>query len=122
MSAWNDFVTAALLGTDKGGALPATPAALQETLGPAAGLERDARFLTHAGALALWRRAGWKPGRSEATLPSVVAPEVGRSLVGAASVAHLHAMLSGHCAEVLPEWLGAVSQHQRWLPPAWLPD
>ena len=121
MSAWRDFVTASLLGTDKGGALPAIPAALQEALGPADGLEREARFLTHAGALAWWRRAGWKPERSEAALPAVAAPEASGPLVSAASVGHLRAMLSGHCAEVLPEWLGVVVEQQRLLPPEWLP-
>src|SRR4051812_21232890 len=75
MSAWNDYVTAALLGAEKASP-PALPAQIEPALGGT--LPPEARFLTQAGALAFWRRAGWKPGRratdmqpaeSEATKP-----------------------------------------------------
>ena len=120
MSAWKDFVTASLLGTEQGGVAPAIPAMLEEALGPTDGLEPEARFLTRAGALALWRRAGWKPERADSA-PLPAAPPDAAPLVSALSAAHLRAMLGGHGADVLPEWLGEAARRQRRLPPESLP-
>ena len=129
MSAWKDLVTTALLGTEKGGATPPLPAALEDVLGPAGNLDPEARFLTRAGALALWRRAGWKPGRDEATIHPPAPPETG-TLVNPTSIGHLRAMLGGRDATmvpewlnqaVLPEWLNEAARLHRRLPPEWLP-
>ncbi len=120
MSAWKDFVTASLLGTEKSGAAAPLPAALGDVLGPAENLSPEARFLTRAGAFALWRQAGWKPVRSEVTVHPP-APSEDLPTISPTSIAHLRAMLAGHCAEVLPEWLGAVARSGKRVPPEWLP-
>ncbi len=120
MSAWKDFVTASLLGTEKSGAATPLPAALGEVLGPAEKLDPEARFLTRAGALALWRRAGWKPVRGEAAVHPP-APAESLPLINPASIAHLRAMLDGHGAEVLPEWLGEIARLGKRVLPECLP-
>ncbi len=92
MSAWNDYVTAALLGAEKA-TPPALPTVIEPTLGATADLEREARFLTQAGALTLWRRAGWKPAPNETEIRESE-PEATKP-VTRASAAHLRAMLEG---------------------------
>ena len=120
MSAWKDLVTASLLGTEKSGAATPLPAALGEVLGSLGKLNPEAQFLTRAGALALWRQAGWKPIRDEAAVHSPSPPE-NLPLINPTSIAHLRALLDGHCAEVLPEWLGEVARLGKRVPPEWLP-
>ena len=120
MSAWKDFVTAALLGTEQGGAMPPLPAALADALGPTEALGPEARFLTRAGAVALWRRTGWQAGRPGVTLRSPAPPETA-PVVNPASGGHLRAMLGGHCADALPEWLGQVARRGKRVPPELLP-
>ncbi len=120
MSAWKDFVTASLLGTEKGGATAAIPAVMGDVLGPAEKLDPEARFLTRAGAVALWKRTGWKPVRGEVLLSPPSPPE-SVPLINPASIAHLRAMLGGHCAEALPEWLGEVARLGKRVPPELLP-
>ena len=120
MSAWKDFVTTSLLGTERGGETPAIPTVLEEVLGPAANLEPAARFLTRAGALALWQRAGWKPADSASALPPPAPPE-STPLIPPASVAHLQMMLGGHHDEILPEWLSEAARREKRVPPEWLP-
>ena len=118
MSAWKDCVTAALLGSGKT-APPGVPAPLQTVLGEMAALDAEMRFLTHAGALALWRRAGWNPPRSDAETQSAAAETT--APLSRASAAHLRTMLSGRCVAVLPEWLGEVARLARHVPPEHLP-
>ena len=60
MSAWNDCTTAALLGTEKA-TPPPLPPALESAISDSVALDREAGFLTRAGALALWRGAGFQP-------------------------------------------------------------
>ncbi len=120
MSAWKDFVTVSLLGTEKSGATATLPAALGDILEPAGKLPPEAQFLTRAGALALWRRAGWKPVRGEATAPPL-SPSESIPLINPTSIAHLRAMLDGHCADALPEWLGEVARLNKRVPPELLP-
>ena len=118
MSAWKDFSTAALLGTGKG-APPALPSQLQVIAGETAALSDEARFLTQAGALALWRRAGWQPSASDAETSPCEAETT--APLGRASVGHLRAMISGSGAGVLPEWLAEAARLGRHLPPEYLP-
>lgn len=118
MSAWNDYVTAALLGAEKA-TPPALPTVIEPALGDTTALEREARFLTQAGALSLWRRAGWKPTRNESAVRSSE-PEATKP-VNRASAAHLRTMLGGRCAAVLPEWLGEAARLARHVPPEFLP-
>ena len=120
MSAWKDFVTAALLGTEKSGAPTALPTPLEKLLGTAETLAPEARFLTRAGTLALWRRAGWKPLRHEAATEPA-APRESRPFVHPECAAHLCAMLGGHGFEALPEWLVEVAQRRRVVTPELLP-
>ena len=118
MSAWKDYVTAALLGAGKA-APPPLPAQLHAVLADAAAPDDEARFLTQAGALALWRRAGRKPARHAAEIrPSD--PETTTPL-GRASATHLRAMLSGRCPAVLPEWLAEAGRLALHVPPEFLP-
>jgi hypothetical protein len=118
MSAWKDYVTTALLGAGK-----TPPPALPEALAPmrdaAAGLEDEAKFLTQAGALALWRRAGWKPAQDDSAV-NVAEIETTRA-IGRASVGHLRAMLSGRHANVLPEWLDEAARRGWHVAPEYLP-
>ena len=62
MSAWKDCVTTAMIGSAHAPPL-ALPESILAALGDLAAAE-EVRLLTQAGALALWRRAGWQPGRS----------------------------------------------------------
>jgi len=118
MSAWNDYVTAALLGSGKGPP-PSLPANLHSLLAKAGAGNDEVRFLTRAGALALSRRAGWKSARSEFEI-CPCEPE-GTAPVGRASAGHLRAMLAGRCAAALPEWLGVVARLGRHAPSEYLP-
>jgi hypothetical protein len=122
MSAWKDFVTTALLGTEKIAVakMPAVPAPLESALASAGKLEREAQFLTRAGAFALWRRAGWKAPQSHAP-PAPAALLEADPILSHYSAAHLRAMLGGRCAEVLPEWLREAARLGRRLPPELLP-
>ncbi len=121
MSAWKDLVTSSLLGTEKSGAATPLPAALGEVLGSVEKLNPEAQLLTRAGALALWRQAGWKPVRGEVVVYSPSPPE-SLPLINPTSIAHLRAMLGGHCVEILPEWLGEVARLGKRVPPEELPS
>ena len=118
MSAWKDYVTAALLGAGKTPP-PPLPEALAPVQSAAAGLPGEAQFLTQAGAFALWRRAGWRPPQDESA-PNIAEAETTRPL-GRASVGHLRAMLSGRHANVLPEWLNEAAQRGWHVAPEYLP-
>jgi hypothetical protein len=118
VSAWRDYVTAGLVGSGKSAPL-VLPAQLGGALGEAAAPGDDSRFLTEAGAVALWRRCGWKPARNELPIhpsePETTAP------LGSASAGHLRAMLMGRCIAVLPEWLTEVARLGRHVPHEHLP-
>jgi hypothetical protein len=119
MSAWTDCVTAALLGTEKGGNSP-LPGALEPSVADASALDREAQFLTRVGALALWRRAGWKPPENAVKIAPTEA-EVTRP-IRASSAGHLHLMLGGgRVAGVLPEWLSEAVRLGLHVPPEMLP-
>jgi Family of unknown function (DUF5691) len=118
VSAWRDCVTAALLGTEKAGNAP-LPEALEPSMASASSLDKEAQFLTRAGALALWRRAGWKPPEG----PCEIAPAEAETThaISALSAGHLHLMLGGRFAGVLPEWLSEAVRLERHVPPELLP-
>ena len=118
MSAWNDHVTAALLGAEKT-ASPPLPSALETVFRETAEMDREIRFLTHAGALALWRRSGLQPARNESEIRAAQAETA--TPVSRASAAHLRAMLGGRCAAGLPEWLAEAARAGRHVPPELLP-
>jgi hypothetical protein len=118
MSVWKDYVTAALLGVDKA-APPALPGPLEETLRELGAIDREVQFLTRAGALALWRKTGWKPIQGGVDIRAAEAETT--ALLSKASSGHLRTMLSGRCVGVFSEWLGAVARVERRVPPELLP-
>src|ERR1700677_3298820 len=118
MSAWGDFITTALIGTEKSPS-SALPDALEQTVVPPVEQEAGAKFLTQAGAFALWRKAGWKPPRVSVSIAPAEPEEY--IPLGNGSTMHLRLMLGGHCAAVLPEWLGEAARLRRLLPPELLP-
>lgn len=118
MSAWTDYTTAALLGTEKA-PVPPLPSALAPALTESAGQDRETEFLTRAGALALWRRAGIQPAANATEVPPAT-PETTLP-VSRASAAHLRTMLGGRCAGILPEWLREAVRLGRHAPPELLP-
>jgi hypothetical protein len=105
MSAWQDLVTASLIGTERA-AVPDAPA------DPASDLLDRAALLTAA------RRGGRRPERTE-PLPAAVpdtAPPVSR-----AAGRRLAAMLGGDHADLLTEWLAAAGDRGRRVPARLLP-
>ncbi|OZM79881.1 DUF5691 domain-containing protein [Pseudonocardia sp. MH-G8] len=112
MSAWDDLVAAALLGTQRRrpdpGALPAPVRAL------ATG-ETEVALLRAAAALANYRRAGQAPARPQVRLP--VAPRDERPLVPPLARRRLPRL----AADLLPEWLTAVHAAGLRVPPEQLP-
>ncbi len=105
MSAWQDLVTASLIGTERA-AVPDAPA------DPASDLLDRAALLTAA------RRGGRRPERAgplTAAGPDV-APAVSR-----AAGRRLARMLGGEHADLLAEWLAAAADRGRRVPARWLP-
>ncbi|MES2571976.1 MAG: DUF5691 domain-containing protein, partial [Verrucomicrobiota bacterium] len=118
MSTWNDFVTAALIGSEKT-APPPLPSSIEATLAAAAEMDREIRFLTQAGALALYRRAGRKLSGNQTAI-ALAEPETTRR-INAASTTFLRAMLGGRHLVLLPEWLGEAVRLSLHVPPQLLP-
>ncbi|RYD79587.1 MAG: hypothetical protein EOP84_12845, partial [Verrucomicrobiaceae bacterium] len=119
MSAWNDLVTAALLGMERNPQTPPVPGTLAEVLPDVQSLPREELFLATAGAYATWRRAGIKPAQITAAVQYADAEEL--PAVSTASAAHLRQMLAGQFQIVLPEWLAAVAEAKRRIPFELLP-
>ena len=115
---WPDFVTAALLGSEKATA-PELPPAIATAVELSADAPKPLRLLTEAGALSMWRRAGWVPPRETSSI-AVAAPET-LPLISRASTSHLRDLLSGRFATLLPEWLALAAQRQRRIPPELIP-
>lgn len=118
MSLWNDFVTAALLGTERG-TQPSLPGSLGELDGALAASGREERFLSAAGAFALWRSAGTQLATTDER-PEPASPET-LPLISAVSVGHLRSMLGTFATAVLPEWFGEVVRLGLRVPPELLP-
>ncbi|MFA1538985.1 DUF5691 domain-containing protein [Actinomadura monticuli] len=114
MSAWNEHVTAALLGTERRDP-PALPGA------PAEGGDRAGRLLDQAALLAVRRRAGLAPS-SAATEPIALAPVEDAPVVPRAAAARLRRILAGEQIRVLPEWLDAAAARGFRVPAQALPD
>jgi hypothetical protein len=118
MTAWKEFVTAAVIGTERGSP-PTLPAALDPVVGADGELKPETRFLTRAGALALWRKAGYTPPSGDAVLAPAENEEA--PLVKLNTTTHLRAVLSGRYAALLPELLSETSRLGLRLPPELLP-
>ncbi|TQM10969.1 DUF5691 domain-containing protein [Pseudonocardia kunmingensis] len=112
MSAWDELVAAALLGTQR---RRPDPAALPAPVRPLATGEPEAALLRAAAVLANYRRAGHAPARPQARLP--VAPRDERPLVPPLARRRLPRLP----ADLLPEWLTAVHEAGLRVPPEQLP-
>lgn len=119
MSGWNDFVTAALLGTERNPQAPSIPEPIAEVLAAVQSLPKEESFLATAGTYATWRRAGHRPSECPMLVQSADAEEV--PAVSTVSAAHLRQMLAGQFQSVLPEWLGAVMEANCRVPFELLP-
>jgi Family of unknown function (DUF5691) len=121
MSAWQDLVTASLIGTERA-VVPATPipgwpagdASAQDGLSrdPAAALLNQAALLTAA------RRAGCLAGHAE---PLAAAGPDPRPAVSPAAAERLARILGGDHPDLLPEWLGAAAARGLRVPAQALP-
>ncbi len=105
MSAWQDLVTASLIGTERAPVpavrIPGLPAGAE----PAAE-DSAAILLDRAAMAAAARRAGRLADRAE---PLPAAEPDGRPAVSPAARGHLVRMLSGEHPDLLTEWLTAVT-------------
>ncbi|WP_284454695.1 DUF5691 domain-containing protein [Actinomadura madurae] len=114
MSAWNEHVTAALLGTER-----RDPPVLAEA--PADPGDRAGRLLDQAALLAVRRRAGRAPA-AVAPEPVALAPVEDAPVVPRAAAARLRRILGGEQIRVLPEWLDAAAARGFRVPAQTLPD
>ncbi|GGV08645.1 hypothetical protein GCM10010182_30160 [Actinomadura cremea] len=113
MSAWDEHVTAALLGTERRDP-PALP-------GEPGGDDAAARLLDQAALLTVRRRAGYVPVRSGDLEPIAPAPVEHDPAVPDAAAARLARILAGEQIRVLPEWLDAAARRGLRVPPRLLP-
>jgi hypothetical protein len=112
VSAWDDLVSAALLGTQR---RRIDPAGLPAAVRPLVAGEPEVALLTAAAVLTNYRRAGYTPARPDKRLP--VAERDDRPLVPPAARRRLLRLP----AELLGEWLQAVHGKGMRLPPEHLP-
>jgi Family of unknown function (DUF5691) len=105
MSAWQDLVTASLIGTERA-AVPDAPA------DPASDLLDRAALLTAA------RRGGRRPERAD---PLTAADADTAPAVSRAAGRRLARMLGGEHADLLAEWLAATADRSRRVPARLLP-
>jgi hypothetical protein len=112
VSAWDDLVSAALLGTQR---RRPDPAALPAAVRPLVAEAPEEALLTAAAVLANYRRAGHVPARPDARLP--VAERDGRPLVPSAARRRLFRVP----AELIGEWLQVVHEKGMRVPPEHLP-
>lgn len=112
MSAWDDLVGAALLGTQR---RRPDPTRLPAAVRPLVAAAPEEALLTAAAALANYRRAGYVPARPAQRSP--VAEPDGRPLVPPAARRRLHRVPP----DLLGEWLEAVHARGMRVPPEHLP-
>ncbi len=122
MSAWQDLVTASLIGTERAAVpLIPVPGASAQAGAPA---DPAARVLDRAALLTAARRGGRQPGWAEPAVaggpPAAAEPETAPAVSRAAG-RRLARMLSGEHAELLPEWLAAAADRGRRVPARLLP-
>lgn len=118
---WDDLLTAALVGTGrKLFAPPAGADALGQLLGHLAAAKPERALLQALGVVALYQRAGQMPAENPAPLPEPSEPD-DRPLCGPVAAQHLQLMLAGQYPDLLPEWLAAVAEAGRRVPPECLP-
>jgi hypothetical protein len=116
MSAWQDLVTASLIGTERA-AVPVIPISGAPP-GPGAPDDPAALLLDRAALLTAARRGGRQPGRVE---PAAAAEPETAPAVSQAAGRRLARMLGGEHADLLTEWLAAVADRGRRVPARLLP-
>ncbi|MES9542002.1 DUF5691 domain-containing protein [Actinomadura sp. NPDC000600] len=117
MTAWDEHVTAALLGTER-----RDPPALAEAPGDGGeGAGKAGRLLDQAALLAVRRRAGLVPSGAGPE-PVASAPVEDAPAVPRAAAARLRRILGGEQIRVLPEWLDAAAARGLRVPAQALPD
>jgi hypothetical protein len=114
LSAWNEHVTAALLGTER-----RDPPVLAEASGEPG--DRAGQLLDQAALLAVRRRAGRRPAAVTAE-PVALAPVEDVPVAPTAAAARLRRILGGEQIRVLPEWLDAAAARGLRVPAQVLPD
>jgi hypothetical protein len=128
MSAWQDLVTASLLGTERA-AVPAIPVPGSPAR-PGAPADPAALVLDRAALLTAARRGGRQPVRTEPAVaaepavtagPAVTADAETAPVVSRAAGRRLARMLGGEHADLLAEWLAAAAGRGRRVPAALLP-
>ena len=124
MSAWQDLVTASLLGTERA-AVPAVPlpgppsrAGAPDTPAPGIAADPAAFLLDQAALLTAARRGGRRQERAE---PLAAAEPDTVPAVRPAARRRLARMLGGEHPDLLAEWLAAVAGHGRRVPAQSLP-
>ncbi len=124
MSAWDDLVAVALVGT--GQARPASPLFAGKTrldllLTKLEDQPVEQRTLAAASVFSTWRRAGMQPLEFSAT--PAKAPAEDRSPCPEAAAGHLERILRDETLmPVLPQWLAALAAAAHNLPHRWLPE
>ncbi len=114
MTAWDELVSTALVGTERRPVPEVTVAGVDVAAGEAA-----AQLLDRAALLAVERRAG-RAARRAAPLPA--APEERTPPASPAVTRRLARLLAGEYPEVLPEWFGAAAARGVRAPAELLPD
>jgi uncharacterized protein DUF5691 len=112
VNAWDDLVSAALLGTQR---RRVDPAGLPAPVRPLVAGAPEEALLTAAAVLANYRRAGHVPARPDTRLPA--AERDGRPLVPPAARRRMLRLP----AELLAEWLQAVHGRGMRVAPEYLP-
>ncbi|MCB8924695.1 MAG: hypothetical protein H6652_03625 [Ardenticatenaceae bacterium] len=121
MTAWNDTIKTALLGTNRA-KLPTLPGnnALGQLLTQLPPQEDAASLLTVAGTVALHQQTGWQPRQNAPTPPTTNPPDLP---VCQPHIAYqLDALLEGTQALLLPEMLEALAQTGHRAPEFLLPS
>jgi Family of unknown function (DUF5691) len=118
VSAWQDLVTASLLGTERA-AVPVIPVPGSASL-DGAPADPAALVLDHAALLTAARRGGRQPGRAGPAAGTAAEPEAA-PVVSRAAGRRLARLLGGEHAELLPEWLTTAAGRGRRVPAVLLP-
>ena len=121
MTAWDELVATALLGTARRPVhVPRPEGILGDTLARLDETDGDGALLGAAATVSLWRRAGWRAPADTAPPPEPCPPEDGPRAGGAAGE-RLAGLLEGERRPLLPEWLELAAASGRRVPEEHLP-
>ncbi|MBN1312707.1 MAG: hypothetical protein JXB30_14925 [Anaerolineae bacterium] len=121
MSAWQEILNAALIGTNR---KPFTPPAADgivgDMLAQIEGLDGEHNLLAAAAALTQWQRAGVLPPSDASSFAEPSQPD-DRPRCSARAGQHLLRMLNGDYVQALPEWLDTLYQSGQRVAEEYLP-